>query len=50
MLTRSLDMLFYSYTLIWLLVFFFMIFLSQKIRKLEKKYDELEHRAEEAKK
>jgi CcmD family protein len=50
MLTRSLDMLFYSYTLIWLLIFIFLMFLSQKTRKLEKKYHELEHRAEEAKK
>jgi CcmD family protein len=42
MFTRSFEMLFYTYTIIWLIIFLYVVFVSYRTTKLEKKLDQLE--------
>ncbi len=47
MYTRSFEMLFYTYTVIWLIVFVYLMFLSYRAGRLEKRIKELENSLEQ---
>lgn len=46
MFEKSFEMLFYTYTLIWLIIFSYLMVISLRTKKLEKRLKELEAKVE----